>query len=232
MFLQLYSGGWVETAARNPEVFTILAPERLQRECYWNPLWDFLAWDTTLYGYPRFRLALIDSRYQLAGSTDVLFRDEHGNPTVCKQAEVLIPRYHVPDHYIGNYALEMWRPAAWYFDNGYADAGAVKHDGCNSVRLREPVWERGGWDAIENGLGTPLAITRNSPPDMVRFLMFELHRLFDQQRKFSICKPKQKGQVEAYYEQHEEQKQTMLDRLQHPGTTIHDTMVSLAGVDC
>src|SRR3990167_3319446 len=183
MLLLTYQGVWVDTSLRHPEPFTILAPKNLQEACAWNPAWPFGLWDTTFYGYPKFRLTLLDSRFVIAGGQEVTFLDNHGNWKTSHPAEVLYPRYQVGPEYSGRYVLEMWRPAAWYYEHGFANpARAIDYSPAGvGVRKIEPVWVEGGWEAIMNGLESPLTFGRDSSQEGIKTAIWLVHLLFKQQ---------------------------------------------------
>lgn len=227
MLLLTYRGCWVETSAQHPESFTLHAPDTLQRECIWFPLWPCPLWETAFYGYPRFRVVLVDSRFQIAGSQQVTFLDDHGNWRTCHPAEVLIPRYRVGPEWCGRYILEMWRPAAWYFKEGYADPAKAVIHGPNGkgIRRREPVWDQGAWEAIENG-GLPLWFNRDVSGDMIRWAIWCLHRKFDRDLR---AKPKVLSQTEYYWQQHEQEKLKFQERFRERRPTLPGPMVAVPG---
>ncbi len=200
-----YEGGWVDSSARHPESFTALAPPSLNRACGWNPLWPVPLWDTTIYGYPRFRLVLLSSRYQISGGLEIHFHDKSGNLQTIRPAEVFLPRYHVRPSFWGTYALEMWRPAYWYFTHGFASpAQAMEYTPAGSgVRSLEPVWEAGGWEAIWNGMESPMVFTRDVSTDLIEWSIWVLHLKFMQQiEAMKPIQPKKPTRMERYRENH------------------------------
>lgn len=196
MYQLQYGGKWRETSHLRPEAFTKLAPDSLQEHCCWNPLWPFKEWETALYGYPRFRLALVSSRYTLSGGHKITRKDSNGNIVSTGEAEVLYPLYHVPKSYHGLYVLEMWRPAAWWYSQGFDGRRAIEYDGAgNGVRSQEPVWPEGNWLAIMNG-AVPLCFTRNVSTDLIRWSIYAVHLMFEASTE-QLCEAKKQEQDSA-----------------------------------
>jgi hypothetical protein len=185
MRLMTYSGLWVEASARHPEAFMELAPPHLQEACRWNPQWSFPLWNTTLYGYPRFRLALLGSRYAISGGPEVAEVDQHGNHKPVQELhEFLMPRYVVQPEYHELYLLEMWRPPAWYYENGFGGQLEYSETGTGFHNL-EPVFASGGWEGMEWRLNQPFAFPRDVPPygeePSIEWAMWAVHKRMEMQ---------------------------------------------------
>lgn len=178
--LQLtYGSGWRETSHLRPEHFTQLAPEGLQRECWWQSFWPCHLWDTSLYGHPRFRLALVSSRFTLSGGHVVTIKDAQGNIRSTAPAVVQYPLYHVPEPFYGCYVLEMWRPAAWWYAQGFGSKRAVEYSEFGKgIRAMEPVWPEGNWLGIMNG-ANPFCATRDVSTDLVRWMIHVVKLRFE-----------------------------------------------------
>ena len=188
-------------------------------------MWPFPLWNTTIYGFPRFRLVLLSSRFQIAGGLEINFHDDHGNLRTARPAEVFFPRYHVGPNYWGTYALEMWRPAAWYYEHGFASPTRAREytPAGNSVRNLEPVWVDGGWEAIWNGPEMPLVFTRNVSTDLIEWAIWAVHLKF---RMDLAYKPKPPTRMERYHEQHGKIKKQFLNTIKErqeefPGLTVN-----------
>ncbi len=192
-------------------------------------MWPFPLWNTTIYGFPRFRLALVSSRFQIAGGLEINFHDDSGNLRTARPAEVFFPRYHVGPNYWGTYALEMWRPAAWYFEHGFASPTNAREytPAGNSVRNLEPVWADGGWEAIWNGPEMPLVFTRNVSTELIEWAIWALHLVFEQQlNAMKAIQPKAPTRMERYREQHGKLKEQFLSTIKErqkefPGLTVN-----------
>ena len=166
-------------------------------------------WDTTLYGRPRFRLALLSSRFTLTGGHKVTVKDSNGNVVSNSEAEVLHPLYpNLPKNYHGLYVLEMWRPAAWWFSQGFEGRNAVEYDGAgNGVRSEEPVWPEGNWLAIQNG-SVPLCFTRDVSTDLVRWAIYATHLMFDASEDDMM-----RAKRDEFHRQEDEEEKAKLEHL-------------------
>lgn len=197
MFMLRYGGGWVETSHRHPEAFTKLAPQGLQDQCAWNPLWHCNLWDTSIYGYPRFRLALLDSRYTIGGGMMVTIKTPEGGVRQTTPNEVFYPLYLVPKPYMGTYVLEMWRPPAWFYEQGFASPKAFEHDAVGRAwRNVEPVWPEGGWVGIWKAPESPLVFTRDVSTDLIRWALYVVHLRFDSTAEENTEAQRQRDQNE------------------------------------
>ena len=141
MWVLAYDGRRVESSARHPEQLAVLAPDSLQEACKRFGGRNF-------HGDANFRLALVSSRYRIAGGYDFIFRDTHGNHQKTCPAEMFIPRYPSARGEWGLYVLERWHPPMWYYDNGFGQQRDVEWSPQGkAIRCMEPVWPRGGYEA-------------------------------------------------------------------------------------
>lgn len=155
-----YSGQIAETSYRNPEQFVKLAPPPFQQVC------------RTFGGIPigtskpRFRLALMASRYRLIGGKEVTQLDSNGNVKSRAPEELFIPRYiGMPEVQHKMYVLEQWHPAEWYMERGAGRLSVEYDDAGKGYRNMEPIWCDGAYDGVYWKFGQPLVLGQDAALD-------------------------------------------------------------------
>lgn len=140
MWLRTYDGKRVECSARHPEQLAVLAPQPLLDACR-------RIGGVSLTGKANFRLALVSSRFMIAGGHEFLFLDAHGNYQKTCPAEMFLPRYPASPPEWGLYVLERWHPPQWYYEHGFGRDTVEWNDEGKAIQSLEPIWSDGGYEA-------------------------------------------------------------------------------------
>lgn len=181
MILLTPTGQAVDTPYRHPEQLTKLAPGPYEETC-------IEAGGRNCYGKPNYRLAFVHSRFQLAGGFEINCYDSNGNFHHTEECEVLMPRYFVPRSFDGWLVLEVWKSCEWLLAEGfermeYSPAG-------KGVRVIEPAWSEGCYEAIERGPQLPWMfpadIDHQTIADAIH--VFERSHLISIQRKMRVVR--------------------------------------------
>lgn len=215
MKLLTYQGQWTETPFRNPESLTVLAPESMQQICR-----TFGGTHGLTY-QPNFRLAICETRFQLAGGQAV---NVNG---VMEATEVFLPRYAVDAECHEHYVLEKWHSPEELVEMGYGVKEIEFDESGNGVRCVEPVWPDGCYEAIWNNPTQPFMFPRNAPLDIIRWGIYIVHKRMAarveeiiQFRKEMEEKENAQAKIDMTYE-----------FSQRHRVNYGDPMVSLAGVE-
>lgn len=223
-----YQGDEWQVPFRHPELFTQLAPERFQEACLTHggrPIGT---------DKPRFRLAAVDSRYQLVGGSEVTELDSQGNYRSRKPEELFIPKYRVEDHQRGWYILEIWRSAQWHYEQR-ADTVAVEYtENGQSYRKMEPIWADGAYRGLEWKVGQPFVFRRDTPLDScggisIRWALYSALKSLEFQVDYE--QELKRGKQELAL-QREKDKQLYKDTArEHRSRMFAEPTVSYAGID-
>lgn len=119
-----------------------------------------------------FRLVLCCSRFQLSGGHSVTIRNDNGTITRTTPAEILLPRYQVPESYWGTYVLETWRSPESLACSNHNSRELDMTDPANPIRCLEPIWPEGAYEAVMRGPENPFIFPRNAPTEMIEWGIF------------------------------------------------------------
>ena len=215
-----YDGRWVTTNFRDPELLSELAPEHLQLLC------KRLGGTVPLKDKPRFRLAWVQSRYQLTGGKNVTILDSNSNISFIYSGNVFLPRYQVPKQAHGWLVLEMFNTKEELIAKGYGKP-EIEWDGATAIYCNEPAWEKGCYEAVMNGPMLPFIFPPDVPEEIIAWAFGAIRERMNMKPEDIIRAMKNRDKQEA-----EKQKQEIIYELsQKRRVNLGDPMISLANID-